>query len=344
MDPEEHLKEKKEQRYMRLFWDLKIILSSLLLTCSTFLFGQDQPSTIEDFKHKKVFYADIGYNTSPFNIVYPFNDQTNVLKFKNNFKTFLGLGFAYKWFNLRIGFPVIGYVKPIDQWGESQQFNLGLNFSVKNLFFDFDFKTVQGYAIKDYYEIDSSSASSSDNRIIPSVGITNFSLNGWYFHSRNFKMSALRGLQAHYNQPVQTWYIKGSVNVFGVDNNGKAIIPPVFIDDVESKTQATVFSAFDFGVIPGYAYVTRIKNWQFSGWLGLGGVIQSKFYILPGQPRGFIGQAPRYDVRFIGGYTDDKYFVFLVSEFDNKSIRFIDLKYRQYSYNIRISAGIRIGK
>jgi len=329
---------------MRLFWDLKIILSSLLLTCSTFLFGQDQPSTIEDFKHKKVFYADIGYNTSPFNIVYPFNDQTNVLKFKNNFKTFLGLGFAYKWFNLRIGFPVIGYVKPIDQWGESQQFNLGLNFSVKNLFFDFDFKTVQGYAIKDYYEIDSSSASSSDNRIIPSVGITNFSLNGWYFHSRNFKMSALRGLQAHYNQPVQTWYIKGSVNVFGVDNNGKAIIPPVFIDDVESKTQATVFSAFDFGVIPGYAYVTRIKNWQFSGWLGLGGVIQSKFYILPGQTRGFIGLAPRYDVRFIGGYTDDKYFVFLVSEFDNKSIRFIDLKYRQYFYSVRISAGIRIGK
>ena len=157
-------------------------------------------------------------------------------------------------------------------------------------------------------------------------------------------MTALRGKQAHYKEAVQTWYLKGTVNAFGVDNNGKAIIPPHLIDNAVSKTAASVYSAFDFGLIPGYAYVTRIKNWQFSGWLGLGGVIQSKFYALSGSPRGFLGLAPRYDVRFIGGYTNENYFVFLVSEFDNKSISFNELKYRQYFYSIRLSAGIRFGE
>ena len=115
-DLEEHLKEKKEQRYMRLFWDLKKGLSSILILCAICVSAQDTPSSIEDFKDKKVLYADIGYNASPFTIRYPFNNQTDVLKFKNNFKTFLGLGFAYKWFHLRIGFPVFGFVKPVTQW------------------------------------------------------------------------------------------------------------------------------------------------------------------------------------------------------------------------------------
>ena len=330
---------------MRLFWVWKITLSSLFFLSAVFASAQDATPAIENFKQKKVFYADLGYNTSPFRIKYPYNDQNDVIKFKNNFKTFLGLGFAYKWFHLRIGFPVLGYVKPTEKWGESQQFQLGFNFSLKKLFFDFDLKTVRGYAIQNYLGIDSSHVGPFEHRTEENVGITNFSINGWYFHNQDFKMSALRGKQAHYNEAVHTWYIKSTFNIFGVDNDQKqSIIPDNLVNNSDSKTYASTFSAVDFGVIPGYAYVNRIKNWQLSGWLGVGGVIQSKFYSLSKAPRGFLGLAPRYDVRFIGGYTNDNYFVFLVSEFDNKSIRFDELKYRQYFYSIRLSAGIRFGK
>jgi len=330
---------------MHLFWDWKIALSSLFLVSATNLSAQDSPSAIENFKDKKVFYTDLGYNTSPFRIKYPFNEDTDILKYKNNFKTFMGIGFAYKWFHLRIGFPVFGFVKPVDRWGESQQFQVGFNFSLKKLFFDVDFKTVQGYAIQDYMAIDSNFISIGFPQLrMPSVRTTNFSLNSWYFHDRDFKMAALRGKQAHYNQAVQTWYLKGTLNGFGVDNNGKGIIPPFLVDNSNTKTEASIYSAIDFGVIPGYAYVTRFKNWQISGWLGFGGVIQWKFYTLNNSPRGFIGLAPRYDIRFIGGYSDDSYFVFLETEFDNKSISFNELKYRQYFYSIRLTAGIRFGK
>ena len=74
---------------MRLFWGWKITLSSLFFLSAVFASAQDAPPAIENFKHKKVLYADLGYNTSPFRIKYPYSDQGDVLKFKNNFKTFL---------------------------------------------------------------------------------------------------------------------------------------------------------------------------------------------------------------------------------------------------------------
>ena len=330
---------------MRSFWGLKISLSSCIVFWIFGSFAQNEPVAITSYKDKKVFYTDLGYNTSPFRINYPFNENADFLRYKNNFKTFMGIGFAYKWFHLRIGFPVFGFVKPVDRWGESQQFQIGFNFSLKKFFFDVDFKTVRGYAIQDYAALDSTFISDGlSNLERPSIGTTNLSLNGWYFHDRNFKMSALRGKQASYNQTVQTWYLKGTFNGFGVGNNGKGIIPPFLVDNSNAKTEASIYSAIDFGIIPGYAFVTRFKNWQISGWLGFGGVIQSKFYTLNNAPRGFIGLAPRYDIRFIGGYTNDTYFIFLETEFDNKSIGFNDLKYRQYFYGIRLTGGIRFGR
>ena len=109
----------------------------------------------------------------------------------------------------------------------------------------------------------------TQNLHLPDVRTTNFNLNAWYFHDRDFKMRALRGIQAHYNKPVHTWYVKGTMNIFGVDNNGKPIVPAGVSEMNNDKTQAPALSAIDFGIIPGYAYVNRIKNWQFSGWLGL---------------------------------------------------------------------------
>jgi hypothetical protein len=97
-------------------------------------------------------------------------------------------------------------------------------------------------------------------------------------------------------------------------------------------------------VIPGYAYVNKIKNWQFSGNFGLGAVLQSKFYEVNGTTRSFAGLAPRYDVRLVGGYNVDTYYVMLVTDFDNKSISFNDLTYRQWYYSVRITGGIRLDR
>jgi hypothetical protein len=54
-----------------------------------------------------------------------------------------------------------------------------------------------------------------------------------------------------------------------------------------------------------------------------------------------LGLAPRYDVRLIFGHSKPTYFIFLVTDFDNKSIRFSDLIVRQYFYSVKLVGGYR---
>ena len=56
---------------------------------------------------------------------------------------------------------------------------------------------------------------------------------------------------------------------------------------------------------------------------------------------GYLGLAPRYDIRFITGYSNADYFIYFVTDFDNKSIRFNDLVDKQYYYSLKLVGGIR---
>lgn len=298
------------------------------------------------FKNKIVLHSDIGFSAAPFSIRFPFTSEITKLKYRDNFRPVLGLGVCYKWFALRLAFSLPGNFRPVSRYGKTNQFNLGFDFTYKKTFFDVDLRSYFGYAIKDAVEWNDTLTGLKPNDIRPNTNMVGFSINAWYFHDRNFKMSALRGKTAHYTKEVHTWYLKNTFNVFGVgvgsgDNN---VIPDELQDSTDSKTGASLFSAFDLGVVPGYAYVNKINNWQFAGLFGLGAVIQGKYYTTDAKVRGYFGLAPRYDIRLMGGYSVDRYFVMLITDFDNKSIRFNNLRYQQYYYSIRISAGIRLNK
>lgn len=297
---------------------------------------------IVDFKDQHVLYTDIGISPAPFNLYYPFTSEIRSLKYKNNFKPILGLAYAYKWFSLRLAFPVMPGFRNEARFGRTQQFSLGFDYNFKRLYTDFDFRINTGYAIKNALNYDSAFTEANPNDIMPNLGSLNLSVNLWYFNHDDFKMNALQGKRAHFNGEVHTWYLKGTLNFFGITNDKNSIIPDALIDVNHSKTGSSAFSSLDFGVIPGYAYANRINRWQFSGWAGIGPVIQSKFFVLSDNLNGFLGLAPRYDIRFVGGYSSDQRFLLLAAHFDNKSIRYQSLRYDQYFYTLRLVAGIRI--
>ena len=294
------------------------------------------------FKDRWIFYADLGYASAPFSIKYTFYESIDKLKFLNNFRTILGVGVSYKWFALRLGVPLPGNVRPISKYGKTIPFNLGFDFTVKKTFCDVDFRNYQGYVIKDAKNYKETLTNLKPNEIRGNTNATSFSANVWYFHDKHFKMSALRGKTGHYDREVKTWYVKTSLNIFGINNGNSSIVPQELLDSTNSKVASSSLSSVDIGIIPGYAYVNKINNWQFSVIAGLGGAIQSKFYASEGTTRGFLGLSPRIDFRFIGGYTVPRYFVFIVTDFDNKSIRFNEFVYRQSFYSVKIVGGIRL--
>ncbi len=308
----------------------------------TLVKSQDQPLAVKDFKDQHVWYMDFGVSPAPFHLSYPFQLGGSPLRYKNNFKPILGLSYAFKWFSMRIAFPVLPGVRSIGKYGKSKQFGIGFDYNFKRLYTDFDFRIVQGYAIKNAVVFDTSLTANVPNRIYPTLGTLNLAFNLWYFNTDDFKMNALQGQRAHFEKQVHTWYVKGTLNYFGVSHGTQDIIPLMLQDPQQSKTSAQSYSALDFGVIPGYAYANRINNWQFSGWAGIGPVIQSKFYTIDKGIQGYLGIAPRYDIKFVAGYSTLERFFFLAGNFDNKSIRFTNLTYRQFFYTIRLVVGLRI--
>lgn len=325
---------------MHLFLDWKVLLVSIVLHGSIWAQTQKDSTVFQDFRNQWVVYCDVGYTTSPFSISYPFPGDLESVKYRNNFRTILGIGVAYKWFALRLGIPVLNRYRSTEKYSKTDQFNLELDYSFRNFYVEGQLNLCRGYAALNSTQWNV--GSTSENELFPNLLSYNLSLGTWYFRDKNFKMNALLGKRAHYMREVKTWYLKSSLNVFGLDNLGKTLIPENLTNATETRTLAHNVGSLDFGLIPGYAYVNRMHNWQFSGWAGLGAVLQAKGYSSTSNvQRIFLGLAPRFDFRVMGGYSVPNWFVFLVTDFDNKSMQFIDLTFRQYFYSIKLVAGKR---
>jgi hypothetical protein len=330
---------------MLLFWDLKALLNSLFVTVFVFSFlGQKEPLKIDDFRDSLVLYTDVGFSTAPFQISYPYPTGFSKIQYKNNFRTIIGIGFAYKWLSFRIGLPLQDRIKSDVLYGKTKQLNFNADYSFKKYYIDLEFRSLVGYAIKDAYKWDSTLSSETPNKILPKASALNFGLNGYYFHNKQFKMPALIGRRSHYNGEVRSLSLRLSLNVFGIDNDHVSFTPIPLQLQNNSITRISRLESFEIGLIPGYVYVNRIKNWQFSGIMGVGGVIQAKYYSHDGISRGFLGLAPRFDVHLAGGYSCKSFFVFVLTDFDNKSLAFYDLKYSQNFYSIKIAGGYRFSQ
>ncbi len=321
-----------------------IIALFFLCNCSTVLVGQHDTLPYKLFKDKIILFSDLGYATAPFSILYPFENGVKRVKYRNNFRTVLGLGGSYKWFSLRLAFSLPGSMRSEKDYGNTEQLNLGTDFSIKNVYFDIDLRRYKGYSIQKAYFWDTDLSADEPNDIRKDIVAASFSIHTWYFRNKDFKIQALKGRTGNYHKQVHTWYIKNGLNIFGISSDSLSIVPYQLHQVNDSKTGSRAYTAVDFGIIPGYAYVNRIKNWQFSGLIGVGAVAQFNFHEVNGEIRDALWLATRYDIRFIGGYNVDKYFLMLVTDFDNKSIKINNLKYRQAYYTIRIAGGIRFDK
>jgi hypothetical protein len=297
------------------------------------------------FRDKKITFIDYGYNTAPFSI--KFKDSLGNkehLYYRNNLRSVLGIGFSYKWFGIRFAFNPPGHLKSTKKYGSTEYYDLSLEFKTKIHFYDLDIHNYRGYALKNAYKWnDSLDKNVNPNYIQNQTNALSLSLNVWRFFNKNISISALRGKKGFYLKKQNSLYLKTTINIHGVSNNGP-IIPVVKQNSLISQTASTTLSAIDFGAIPGFIHINKFKNWQISGMLGFDSIIQLKYYLFDGLTRSLIGIVPRYDFRFSLAYNTPKYFATLITEFDNKSIRFSNLTYIQTFYMVKLIAGIRFGK
>lgn len=289
-------------------------------------------------------YADLGFNSAPLRFKYPFSSELEHLYLRNNPSFTLGLGFAYRWFNLRLGINLPGNLRSTKKYGPTEYYDLGVDFTLKQFFIDADIHLYNGYTYKNAYRWnDTLDHVNEPNLYNGNFVATSLSLNTWHFWNKDFKTAAFRGKTASFNKDVSSFYLKYSISLYGVGaENG--LIPKELVDSNQTRTAANSIYSFDIGLIPGYGYVKRIEKWQIGVMGGLGAVVQTKGYITPDVSRSFLGLAFRYDIRFVAGLNEPQYFLMFVTDFDNKSIALNDLKYRQTYYSMRLTGGFRFQK
>ena len=317
------------------------ILLSALLQCFSSLGQKSDSLPFQLFPNRVVLYTDIGFNSAPFSFKDNYELGVGKLKYKNNLRAVLGFGIAYKWFGLRIGFALPGDILAESKYGKTEYYDGGLKFNIKQTFCNIDFRTYTGYSIKNSYKWNDTLSKSTPNDIRPNTRSTSINLNVWWFLSKKFNMKPALGTTGHFTGESKTWYFRTSMNFFGVVNDRGALVPTELSDTTDRQNAHTI-GAFDLGLIPGYAYGNRINNWQFCFLTGLGGVIQSKYYIKGETTRSFLGIAPRIDLRVMGGYSKPSFFVLLQTDFDFLSANIQKLSYNQAYYNIKLVAGVRI--
>lgn len=263
---------------------------------------------------------------------------------RNNSRLIIGAGFSYKWITIRLSSGLLGNLRPLSRYGKTEYYDLGVDFTLKKRFyFDVDFHIYKGYTFKNAYHWNDTLNELKPNTYDPTLAAASFSVNTWHFQSEDFNMPSFKGKTGMYKRDIATFYLRYTMNYYGFGNEN-GILPIEIRDTTKSITGAKTLAAIDFGVIPGYAIVKRYKNMQFGIMAGLGGTIQSKFYIRPDYTRGYLGLSPRVDFKLTAGWNKPKWFAMLVTDFDNKGISFRHEKYRQTFYTVKFVAGVRPGR
>lgn len=293
------------------------------------------------FNERLVIFSDVGLMLSPFFI--NFRDTLNVkraLDYRINHGVVFGLGFSYKGIGVRLSYMAIQNMENIEKYGETNYFGLQARIPIRSLYLEFIGYRFNGYAI------------SNAEKYIPNFPLPTFirknttnlftELAGSYFFNRNFNIQSVIGRSGHYTEKQYSFYLKPSVGYYKITNGKNPIIPVELLDKMSiNQNNSNKFGSGYVGFIPGIAYVTRLKNWQFSGIVGLGASIQYKFYRIDDYSRKFLGIAPKLDVQIDAGYNPDNWFLMLSNELKFSQLSFSHLLYNGLYYNFRLTGGYR---
>jgi hypothetical protein len=305
---------------------------------STYFLSQENKDSSNihiEYNQKTIIYADLGYASAPFSIQFKSSNQDIKLSYKNNIQPFIGVGFIYKFISLHYTQLLPLHIKSTEKYGDNKYFNLNFDYTYKNIYSDMGYSQYQGFGVKNITQLNE-----VENLIYNDLKSKSFYLNSWYFGNKDFKIASLRGIRSVVDNQLFSWYVKGTFNVFNL-KNPQPILPNEFSSTKTTINTSYALQGVDIGIVPGIAYVKRLKEWQFGGLAGFGGVLQEKGYKSEKSNRYFVGLAPRYDLKIMFGYTQHDLFTMLHFEIDNKTIRLNEFKYNQSYYTVRIIGGYR---
>jgi hypothetical protein len=310
-----------------------------LIWCHTYVRAQKDSVHFRHYNDFITVYALTGYNATNVSLNPRFGDIDRQRYFFNPPLLF-GLGAAYK--GLDVGFtrrlPV--HLLNSSRFGRSDYFDFKFKFSLKGLHLALRAQKYSGFALLNHkYQEDDLP---KPHLFMKDMSTFSVNMDARYFFKKDFSYKAALGFSGEYLRDFFTPYIYAYSGGSNIKNRKKPLLPNYAQDLSASISKSSRFGCFEFGAIPGVAYVKRHRNVQAMILLGWGPLIQTKLHGNSENARVFFGLNSRTDLQWSLGYHKDLWFVQLMSEFQFRRINFMQMNVQQYYYDLRLIFGYLI--
>jgi len=288
-------------------------------------------------------YSLTGYNATNVAINPIFGDLGRQ-RYLFNPPLLLGFGVAYKGLDLGITRRLPYHLMSKEKHGKSDYFDLKLKFALARVHLAFRAQKYSGFSLLNHQF--TNPELQAPHLFLDDFSTFSLNLDARYFFKKEFSYKAALGFSGEYLRDFFTPYLYGYTGGSNVKHQGNALLPIYLQDAGASITMSNRVGCFEFGAIPGGAFVKRHNNIQGTMLLGWGPLIQTKWHGGGPNSRAFFGLSSRTDLQGSIGYHKEDWFVQLMSEFQFRRINFRQMRVQQYYYDLRIFFGylIRVKK
>lgn len=312
------------------------ILSTLIFT------SPESPADSAKYVHYKdkiTVYTLTGFNATNVIIKPKYLDFGRERYFLNP-PLLLGFGVSYKGIDLGFTRRLGTHLVSENKFGKSDYFDFKLKFPIKRIFFAFRAQYYRSFALlnHDY----PSNEVPTKHLVIPDFSTLSINLDARYFLKKDFSYRAALGFSGHYNEDFFTPYVFSYFGASAVGRDSATLLPSYAVNEIADVSKSKLVGCFEFGAIPGIAYVKRYDKWQGTLLMGWGPLFQTKWYETAEQNRAFFGLNTRTDLQLSFGYHQERWFLQFISEFQFRRINFRQMSVQQYYYDIRLFFGYLI--
>jgi hypothetical protein len=294
-----------------------------------------QSDTVNEVYYNNiVVYSDLGYYSCPFDIKV---DNIGTLKYRNNIKPFIGIGFVHKWGSLRIGTLINYSLKGLENYGYTKIFKIGTEVFYKRFLFELSYYSLKGYTL-----LDNSALGLNKFSILDNLNFQSYSFNNWFFTNKKFSHHALKGIRQSVKKNNWSFYLKNTNAITSIKNSAPMLPSVVTNLSHTGSINFNSIKSYEFGLLGGIACAFKLKKqFQLGGMFGYGSVLIDRYLSSNQINKNLIGLSPRYDFHIYVGYNKKKIFLMNFLDLEQRYIQFSNFEINSRLISYRFVAGYR---
>lgn len=285
----------------------------------------------------------VGINDAPFNMKFPFpNSPQRTLNFQPNPQHVLGFGINYMGLGLAVNFKLPTTVRSERLYGKSKYFDLEVSSQMKRWVFFLNFRRYRGFALANLPELDTSYLENTGLDIRPDMQSWTFAVNAKYFFNKKYDFNSAKGWLGRHLKSAFTPYAMGIITAYKIDGRGRSFVHPSVYDPTYSFSDLNKLFTFEFGAIPGIAYILAHKGFNLHMNLGIGLVAQYHHIHRFEDKLGHWGLSPKIDLGLDIGINKPDWFLKLYISYDWKYANVTAFSYFHNYYHVMLAGGYRL--